>query len=74
MPGWYGEGARIVELCSSTAVWRHGGLPLVPIRWVLVRDPLGRFGPQALPCTDPAREPGQILRWFVQRWRIEVTL
>jgi len=74
VPGWYGEGARIVELCSSTAVWRHGGLPLVPIRWVLVRDPLGRFGPQALLCTDPAREPGQILRWFVQRWRIEVTL
>jgi hypothetical protein len=74
VPGWYGEGARAVELCSATAVWRHGGLPVVPIRWVLVRDPLGRFGPQALLCTDPGRAPEQILRWFVRRWQIEVTL
>jgi hypothetical protein len=37
--GWYGEGDRLVELCSATAVWRHGGMPVVPIRWVLVRDP-----------------------------------
>jgi hypothetical protein len=74
VPGWYGEGERAVELCSATAVWRHGGLPVVPIRWVLVRDPLDRFGPQALLCTDPACAPEQILRWFVRRWQIEVTL
>src|SRR4051812_32268448 len=30
--GWYGEGERAVEVCSSTAVWRHAGLPVVPIR------------------------------------------
>jgi hypothetical protein len=45
----------------------------VPIRWVLLRDPRGRFDPQALLCADPAREPLQILRWFVQRWQVEVT-
>lgn len=73
VPGWYGGGERAIELCSATAVWRHGGLPVVPIRWVLVRDPLGRFGPQALLCTDPARDPEQVLRWFVQRWQLEVT-
>ena len=33
VPGWYGEGERIVELCTATAVWRHGGMPVVPIRW-----------------------------------------
>ncbi len=71
VPGWYGEGERVVELCSDTAVWRHGGLPVVPIRWVLARDPLGRFAPQALLCTDAARGPEQILRWFVQRWQLE---
>ena len=71
VPGWYGEGGRVVELRSDTAVWRHGGMPVVPIRWVLVRDPLGRFAPQALLCTDAARGPEQILRWFVQRWRLE---
>jgi DDE superfamily endonuclease len=73
VPGWYGEGERTVEVCSSVAVWRHAGLPIVPIRWVLLRDPRHRFGPQALLCTDPARDPLQIVRWFVRRWQVEVT-
>src|SRR5690349_5398155 len=73
VPGWYGEGDRVVEVCSATAVWRHAGLPVVPIRWVLLRDPRHRFDPQALLCTDPARDPLQVVRWFVQRWRVEVT-
>jgi hypothetical protein len=73
VPGWYGEGDRVVEICSATAVWRHAGLPVLPIRWVLLRDPQHRFDPQALLCTDPAREPLQIIRWFVQRWQVEVT-
>jgi hypothetical protein len=73
VPGWYGEGARVVEFCSATAVWHHAGLPVVPIRWVLLRDPQHRFEPQALLCTDPGRDPLQIVRWFVQRWRMEVT-
>jgi hypothetical protein len=54
-------------------VWQHGGLPVVPIRWVLIRDPLNRFAPQALLCTYPARDPAQIVGWFVQRWQVEVT-
>jgi hypothetical protein len=73
VPGWYGEGERVVEVCSGTAVWRHAGSPVVPIRWVLLRDPRGRFDPQALLRTDPARDPLQIVRWFVRRWRVEVT-
>ena len=73
VPGWYGEGERTVEVCSATAVWRHAGLPIVSIRWVLLRDPQHRFDPQALLCTDPARDPLQIVRWFVQRWQVEVT-
>ncbi len=73
MPGWYSEGERVIEISTATAVWRRGGMPIVPIRWVLVRDPLGRFDPQALLCTDPAQDPVQILRWFVQRWQLEVT-
>jgi hypothetical protein len=71
--GWYGEGERVVEIASGTAVWRHAGMPVVPIRWVLLRDPRRRFDPQALLCTDLAREPLQIVRWFVQRWQLEVT-
>lgn len=70
---WYGEGPRAVELASETAVWYHGGLPPVPIRWVLIRDPAGRFATQALLCTDVAADPAQILAWFILRWRLEVT-
>jgi hypothetical protein len=73
IPGWYGEGERRVELASGTAVWRHSGMPVVPIRWVLVRDPLGRFEPQALLCTTLEHSSEQVLRWFVQRWQLEVT-
>lgn len=73
VPRWYGGGERHVEICSATAVWRHGGMPIVPIRWVLVRDPHRRFEPQALLCTEPDRTPEQILFWFIQRWQLEVT-
>jgi hypothetical protein len=48
-------------------------MPPLPIRWVLVRDPQGAFEPQALRCTDLTVKPGQILEWFVLRWRLEVT-
>jgi hypothetical protein len=73
VPGWYGAGARTIEIASATAVWRHGGLPVIPIRWVLVRDPERRFAPQALLCTDLARDPAQVIAWFVRRWCVEVT-
>jgi hypothetical protein len=71
--GWYGMPERHVDICSQTAVWFHSGLPPVPLRWVLLRDPAGQFDPQALLCTDPDREPLQIISWFVQRWPVEVT-
>lgn len=73
VPDWYGEGERPVEITSATAVWYHAGLPVVAIRWVLVRDPAGRFDPQAFLCTDLDADPVQILAWFVLRWRLEVT-
>ncbi len=70
---WYGERDRTIELTSGTAVWSNGGQPVVPIRWVIVRDPLGRFKTQALLCTDLTVEPQQIVAWFIQRWQLEVT-
>jgi hypothetical protein len=73
VPHWYGEPERVVEIISDTAVWYHTGLPPVPIRWVLVRDPLGKFEPRALRCTDLEVAPQQVLAWFMLRWRVEVT-
>jgi hypothetical protein len=70
---WYGEGQREIEMTSDTAVWYHNGKPPVPIRWVLIRDPRGKFDTQALLCTDQEVEPLQIVKWFVRRWQVEVT-
>jgi hypothetical protein len=73
VPRWYSQGEREVEVVSSTCVWYHSGLPVVPIRWVLIRDPNGKFTPQALLCTDQGIQPVQILSWFVLRWQLETT-
>jgi hypothetical protein len=71
--GWYGESERTVEVVSATCVWYHRGLPPVPIRFVLVRDPQEKFATQALLSTKLEVEPAQILEWFVKRWQMEVT-
>ena len=70
---WYGSSERMVEIASNTAVWYSTGLFAVPLRWVLVRDPKGKFKPQALLCTDLKADPKKILSWFVMRWQLEVT-
>jgi hypothetical protein len=70
---WYGSGERTIEIASETAVWYSTGLFAVPVRWVLVRDPEGKFKPQALLCTDLSADPRKIVCWFVMRWHLEVT-
>lgn len=70
---WYEDRERCLEITSGTAVWFHSGKAPVPIRWLLIRDPLGELEPQALLCTDPEIVPEQIITWFVLRLRLEVT-
>jgi hypothetical protein len=70
---WYASEERTVELASHTAVWYSTGLFAVPLRWVLIRDPEGRFEPQALLCLDHDADPEQIVRWFALRWQLEVS-
>jgi hypothetical protein len=62
-----------VELASGTALWYTPGEDPLPVRWVLVRDPLGTFAPQAFFATDLATTAVQIVEWFVLRWSEEVT-
>lgn len=70
---WYGGTTRTLELASGTAVWYHSALPVVPLRWVLIRDPLGKFEAQALLSTNQSTTAQQIVEWFVLRWQLEVT-
>jgi DDE superfamily endonuclease len=70
---WYGAEERRVEVVSNTALWYSTGLPAVPLRWVLIRDPKGAFRTQALLCTDLGADPERIISWFVRRWQMEAT-
>ena len=70
---WYGSGDRTVEIASARAVWYSTGLPAVPIRWVMIRDPQKEFKTQALLCTDLDADPKKIVSWFVMRWQLGVT-
>ena len=71
--GWYDGQERALEMASHTAVWYHTGQPPVPLRWVLIRDPLGDYETVALLSTCVDLLPTQIADWFVLRWQVEVT-
>jgi hypothetical protein len=73
VPRFYSQANRSVEIISSCCIWYHSGMPPVSIRYVLIRDPEGRFSPQALLCTDLHASPLQIVSWFVLRWQLETT-
>jgi hypothetical protein len=70
---WYGGRTLAVEMATGVALWYHAGVAPVPIRWVLIRDPQGKFAEPAVLCTDQNADPLQILHWFVMRWPVEVT-
>jgi hypothetical protein len=70
---WYGARDRRVQITSDTAVWYHSGKPVVPIQWVLIRDPEKRFEPQALLTTNQQLAPAHVLTYFIRRWQMEAT-
>jgi hypothetical protein len=70
---WYGGTTREMEIATGTALWYQSPVPPVAIRWLLIRDPAGKYEPMALLCTDQQAEALQIVEWFVLRWTVEVT-
>ena len=70
---WYGGLMRTLQITSGQSLWYTPGEKPLPIRWVLVRDPLGKMEPAAFLCTDLQANPQQILQWYVMRWNVEVT-
>lgn len=72
---WYGGKQRRIEWVTGTALWQTPSQPKspLPIRWVLVRDPLGSFKAAAFCCTDLTVSAEQIIAWYVLRWNVEVT-
>ena len=62
-----------IEYAHGTALWHHGGKPIVPILWVLVRYPDGRREPEAFLCTDTEANPRDVLDCYDRRWAMETT-
>jgi hypothetical protein len=62
-----------IEYAYGTALWHHGGKPIVPILWVLVRYPDARREPEAFLCTDTSASPRDVLDCFNRRWAVETT-
>jgi hypothetical protein len=62
---------RKLQVLSFQSLWPevHG---LVPIRVVLVRDPLGKFDDKYLFTTDVNAELSWVISTFSRRWSIEV--
>ena len=57
---WYNGQQREMQIISQPTVWYHTGNPPVPIRWVLIQDPLSSYEPIALLSTDTELCPNQI--------------
>jgi hypothetical protein len=70
---WYDGTEQVVELASGTGVWYRIGLPVLPVRWVLTRDPEGKLEPKAYFCTNQSQSPVEVVSSFIKRWTIEVT-
>jgi hypothetical protein len=70
---WYDGSDQELELASGTAVWYRIGSAVLPLRWVLTRDPQGGREPRAYFCTDQSLSAVEVVRHFIKRWTIEVT-
>jgi len=71
--GWYDGSEQCLEVASGTGVWYRIGLPVLPVRWVLTRDPQGNREPRAYFCTDQTLSAVEVVSQFIKRWTIEVT-
>lgn len=70
---WYGQQRKIVQIATGKALWYKSHYPIVPIRWVLIKDPDGQADPVALLCTDLGLKALDIICFFIRRWAVEVT-
>ncbi|MGV3774961.1 MAG: transposase [Verrucomicrobiales bacterium] len=70
---WHGKGKTKVQLATGISVWYHTDFCPVALRWVIVRDPLGRFETKALACTYEELGAKEIVEYYTRRWQVEVT-
>lgn len=70
---WYDQSRRELEVRSGTAHWYRLGQRVLPVRWVIVRDPKGKLRPRAYFSTRPSDRAREIVVQVIKRWSIEAT-
>jgi hypothetical protein len=70
---WYGGERKKLLIYTGTNLWYAFGIPPLPIRWVLVKDPDNKIEPIVLFSTNIDHAAERIIELFVSRWPIEVT-
>jgi DDE superfamily endonuclease/Archaeal putative transposase ISC1217 len=70
---WYGGERRRVEVVTGRGWWYKGGRPLIPVRWVFVRDRTGTHRDEYFFTTDVTMSPETVIETYTGRWNIETT-
>lgn len=70
---WYGGKEKELLFYTGVHLWYAYGIPPLPIRWVLIKDPLNEIEPIVLFSTYTEHSAKRITEIFVSRWSIEVT-
>ena len=70
---WYGGERRRVEVVTGVGWWYKGGRPLIPVRWVFVRDRTGTHRDEYFFTTDVTMSPRAVIETYTGRWNIETT-
>jgi hypothetical protein len=69
---WYRGETKRLEVATGMSLWHRTGSEPVPLRWALVRCPLGSFPPCAY-FASRDMSPEELLGSYVLRWNLEVT-
>lgn len=70
---WYGGRKKELLIYTGVNLWYAYGIPPLPIRWVLIKDPNNENEPFVLFSTCTEHTAIRIIEIFVSRWSIEVT-
>ena len=70
---WYGGGKKTLLIYTGVNLWYAYGIPPLPVRWVLIKDPSGETESVVLFSTNTEHSAERIIEIFVARWPIEVT-
>ena len=60
---WYDCSEECLDVASGTGIWYRIGLPILPVRWVLTRDPQGNREARAYFCTEQSLSAVEQWKW-----------